>query len=402
MTTMLNPFTATALSDRLAVYEAMAAAGPVTRFVMPNGAPAWLVTGYEAARRAMNDPRLMKAPIPAMTEARRQRMRAAPGLTTHMLQADGADHERLRRLVTAGFTKRRIDLLAPRIRRTAEELLDALSVAGKDGDAVDLVEGFAYPLPMSVICDLMGVPDRLREPLRRGTDAMSKGVALTDEEFLPAFDVLVITLQELVALKRAEPGDDLISALIAVRDEGGDRLSEHELSSMAWLLIAAGHETTVNLIGNGTHALLGHPEQLAQLRADPSLIPTAVEELLRWCGPVQVTFPLVATAPLELAGETVAAGEVVLPALIPANRDPAHTEDPNRLDISRGSMSHVAFGHGIHHCLGAPLARLEAKIAFETLLRRCPDLRPAEPLDELPWTPSFLFHGLARLPVHLN
>lgn len=246
------------------------------------------------------------------------------------------------------------------------------------------------------------MPEALREPLRRGTEAMSKGVALTDEEFLPAFDVLVNALQDLVTLKRAEPGDDLISALIAARDDGGDRLSEDELSSMAWLLIAAGHETTVNLIGNGTHALLGHPDQLAQLRADPSGIPTAVEELLRWCGPVQVTFPLVATAPVELGGETVAAGEVVLPALLPANRDPAHTEDPNDLDVSRGSMSHLAFGHGIHHCLGAPLARLEARIAFETLLRRCPDLRAAEPLDELPWTASFLFHGLVRLPVHLN
>lgn len=401
MTETVNPFFATAPGARAEAYAALAASGPVQRFLLPNGHFGWLVTGYAEVRAALGDVRLAKAPIPASTPARRARIKATPGITTHMLQADGADHERLRRLVTAAFTRRRIDLLEPAIQRIADDLADQIAIAGKDAEAVDLISGFAYPLPMTVICELMGVPERLREPLRHGTEAMSKGIALTDEEFLPAFDVLVATLQELVALKRAEPAEDLISALIAVRD-GGDSLSEDELTSMAWVLIAAGHETTVNLIGNGVHALLSHPDQLAVLRADPGRIPGAVEELLRWCGPVQVTFPLVATEPLELAGVQVAAGEVVLPAVFPANRDSDHLDDPATLDLFRDNHSHLAFGHGIHHCLGAPMARLEARIAFETLLRRFPDLRPAEPLDELPWTASFLFHGLVRLPVRVS
>jgi cytochrome P450 len=318
-----------------------------------------------------------------------------------MLQRDGADHARLRRLVSAAFTKRRIDGLEPSIQRTADLLLDGLQDAGRDGVTVDLLDGFAYPLPMTVICDLLGVPEEMRADLRHGTEAMAHAVALPDEVLLPAIDGLAAALRDLVALKRKEAGDDFLSALIAVRD-GGDSMSEDELSSMAWLLLAAGHETTVNLIGNGVHALLSHPDQLALLRADPALIPAAVEELLRWCGPVQVPFPLVATEQLQLGGVTVAAGEIVLPALLAANRDPSHTPDPARLDVRRDDHSHVAFGHGVHHCLGAPMARLEGRIAFEALLRRFPGLRPAQPLDGLCWQPSFLFHGLVSLPVHLT
>jgi cytochrome P450 len=392
-----DPFVATAPGQRIALYAALAGSGPVQRFAMPTGAPAWLVTGYAEARAAMTDPRLIKAPIPHMTEARRAKMRETPGITTHMLQRDGADHARLRRLVSAAFTKRRIDGLEPSIQRTTDALLDGL--AARSGP-VDLIEEFAYPLPMTVICELLGVPDDLRPVLRHGTEAMAHAVAISDEVLLPAIDALAAALRDLVALKRKEPGDDFLSALIAVRD-GGDVLSEDELSSMAWLLLAAGHETTVNLIGNGVHALLAHPDQLDLLRQDATLIPAAVEELLRWCGPVQVPFPLVATAPLQLGDVAIAAGEIVLPALLAANRDPSHVDDPARLDVTRDDHSHVAFGHGIHHCLGAPLARLEARIAFDTLLRRFPGICPAEPLDELPWQPAFLFHGLVRLPVHL-
>ncbi|HUR74306.1 MAG TPA: cytochrome P450 [Sporichthya sp.] len=396
-----DPFLASAPGERAAAYAALAATGPVQQFVLPSGKVAWLVTGYAEARAAMIDPRLRKAPIPQMTEARRQRLREAPGITTHMLQHDGADHERLRRLVSAAFTKRRIDQLEPSIQATTDTLLDGVACAGRDGSAVDLIESFAYPLPMTVICELLGVPEDMRPVLRHGTEAMAHAVALSDEEFLPAFDALAAALRDLVALKRKEPGDDFISALIAVRD-GGDSMSEDELSSMAWLLLAAGHETTVNLIGNGVHALLSYPAQLALLRADPTRIPAAVEELLRWCGPVQVTFPLVADQAVELAGVSIAPGEIVLPALFAANRDPGHVADPAGFDVTREHQHHVAFGHGIHHCLGASMARLEGRIAFETLLRRFPGLRPAEPLDELPWQPSFLFHGLVRLPVHVN
>jgi cytochrome P450 len=398
MTETVDPFVATAPGERIAIYTALAGTGPVQRFRMPTGASAWLVTGYAEARTAMADPRLIKAPIPHMTEARRQKMRETPGITTHMLQRDGADHARLRRLVSAAFTKRRIDSLEPSIQRTTDALLDQLAAA--DGP-VDLIETFAYPLPMTVICELLGVPEDVRPVLRDGTEAMAHAVALPDEVLLPAIDALAAALRDLVALKRKEPGDDFLSALIAVRD-GGDSMSEDELSSMAWLLLAAGHETTVNLIGNGVHALLAHPDQLHLLRKDPALIPSAVEELLRWCGPVQVPFPLVATEPLKLGDVAIAAGEIVLPALLAANRDASHIAEPAHLDVTRDDHSHVAFGHGIHYCLGAPLARLEARIAFDTLLRRFPRLRPAEPLDELPWQPAFLFHGLVRLPVHLS
>jgi cytochrome P450 len=401
MTETLNPFGATGTGERAATYAELAARGPVQPFAMPGGGQAWLVTGFDEVRRVLADPRLGKAPVPAINEVRRERLRRAPGITTHMLQRDGADHERLRRLVTAAFTRRRIEALTPTISATADTLLDELEVAAKDGTAVDLVGGFAYPLPMTVICDLLGVPASMRADLHAGTEAMARAIALTDEEFLTKFDLLVATLQELVATKRRDPGDDLISALIAVRD-GGDSLSEDELSSMAWLLIAAGHETTVNLIGNGVYGLLTHPDQWASLQENPDRIPAAIEEFLRWCGPVQVTFPLVALEPVEVAGQPIAPGQVVLPALFPANRDGAHLPHPDVLDIGRESQTHVSFGHGIHFCLGASMARLEARIAFETLLRRCPGLRLAVAPEELTWAPSFLFHGLVRLPVHLS
>lgn len=401
MTETLNPFLATAAGERIAAYAALAGRGPLQRIPAPGGGEAWLITGYAEARAALNDPRLIKAPPPAITERRRERLRNAPGLRSHMLVVDGAEHGRLRRLVLAAFTRRRVEALAPSIQATTDALLDDLTAAAKDGGAVDLVAGFAYPLPMTVICDLLGVPAGLRDDLHDGVQVMARGIGMTDEEFLPRFDNFLETLQELVAAKRRDPQDDLLSALIAVRD-GGDALSEDELSSMAFLLVAAGHETTVNLIGNGVHALLTHPDQWELLRDEPTRIPDAVEEFLRWCGPVQVTFPLLAAVPVELAGCAIAPGDIVIPAVFPANRDPAHIADPDVLDVTRGTSTHLAFGHGIHHCLGASMARLEARIAFETLLRRFPGLRLAGSADELMWAPSFLFHGLMHLPVHLN
>ena len=395
----VNPFLATGTGERIAAYAAMAAAGPVLRIPSPGGGEAWLVTGYAEARAALNNPRLVKAPPPATTEVRRERLRNSPALTSHMLLKDGPEHERLRRLVLAAFTRPRIEALVPSIQATTDALLDGLADVGKDGAPVDLVSGFAYPLPMTVICDLLGVPLAMRDDLHRGVETMARGIGMTDEEFLPGFDLLLATLRDLVASKRRDPGEDLISALIAVRD-GSDSLSEDELSSMAFLLIAAGHETTVNLIGNGVHALLTHPDQWTLLRAEPERIPAAVEEFLRWCGPVQVTFPLIAAAPVALGSVEVQPGELVIVALLPANRDPAQTADPDVLDITRDPRPHLGFGHGIHHCLGATMARLEARIAFETLLRRFPGLRLAS--DDLTWAPSFLFHGLVELPVHLN
>ena len=399
MTETADPFVATAPGERVALYAALAKRGPVQRFLLPMGKPAWLVTGQAEVRAALTDPRLVKAAIPMGSELRKERMRAAPGLSRHLLVVDGADHERLRRLVAAAFTRRRVEGLAPGIQKTADSLLGKMSDA--PSGPVDLMTSYAYPLPMTVMCDLLGVPQEFREDLHLGTKVMATSLGIPDDEYLPAFDRLPPTLDALVDLKRRQPADDLITALIAARD-GEDSLTEDELKSMIWLLVAAGHETTVNLIGNGVHALLSHPDQLALLHADPERIPAAVEELLRWCGPLQVTFLHYATEPVELGGVRIEAGDLVLPALLAANRDPGLTPDPEALDVARPPSHHLAFGHGIHHCLGAPMARLEARIAFETLLRRFPRLRAAEPLDELPWAPSFLFHGLVRLPVYVS
>jgi cytochrome P450 len=397
----MNPFLATARGERVAAYAAMAAAGPVLRIPSPGGGEAWLVTGYAEARAALNDARLVKAPPPPVTPLRRERFATSPWLTSHMLVRDGAEHERLRKLVMAAFTRRRIEALGPSIQAIADTLLDDLVVAGKDGSPVDLLDGFAFPLPMSVICELMGVPEGLREDLRTGMEPTFRGIGMTDEEWVPKIDLLEATMRELVATRRRDPGDDLISALIQVRD-GGDRLSEDELLSMAFILIAAGHETTVHLIANGVEALLAHRDQWDLLCAEPARIPAAVEELLRWCGPVQVTFPLIAAEAMELGGKTLGSGELVIVALLPANRDAAQHENPDLLDVTREPRQHLGFGHGIHHCLGAAMARLEARIALETLLRRFPDLRLAVEPAELTWQPSFIFHGLTALPVVLG
>jgi cytochrome P450 len=208
-------------------------------------------------------------------------------------------------------------------------------------------------------------------------------------------------VRELIAAKRADPGDDLLSALIAVH-EGSDRLSQDELTSMVFLLLVAGHETTVNLIVTGAYTLLRHPEQLALLRAEPQRLPAAVEELLRYDGPVQVTTPAVAAAPIEVGGVTIPAGDVVVPALLAANRDPARFPEPDRFDLTRTPNPHLAFGHGLHHCLGAPLARLEGRIALGSLLARFPGLRLADPDTEPRRNPGLLINGLVALPVVLG
>nr|WP_272954677.1 cytochrome P450 [Kribbella sandramycini] len=222
----------------------------------------------------------------------------------------------------------------------------------------------------------------------------------TPEEYIEASGQIVALIQELIAVKTKEPADDLLSALAAVRD-GGDRLSEDELTSMIFLLMSAGHETTVNLITNGVHALLEHPDQLALLRAEPDRLPAAVEEVLRYDGPLQVTVPYFVQAPIEIAGERLEAGEVLVFALLPVNRDGRKVERPDEFDITRPDSAHLAFGHGIHHCLGAPLARLEGRIALELLFDRFPNLRPADTGEEPERPPGFLLNGIRTLPVLL-
>ena len=395
----VDPFTATGSGRRQAAYAALAAAGPVLRITLPGGQPVWLITGHQEVRQALHDPRIIKREATgAILGGGLLSAEVIAATCSHMLNSNGSDHLRLRRLVTAAFTRRRIEQLAPRIQQITDELLDAMA----DAAQVDLIDALAYPLPITVICELLGVPAQRRGQFRDLSSVTAgRGVLGDPDVFVAASSAMVSLLRDLVAAKRAHPTDDLLSSLVAVRD-GADQLSEDELTSMAWLLLVAGHETTVNLIGNGILALLTHPEQLALLRAQPDRLGTAIEELLRFTGPLQVATPRRTTEPVDIGGIIIPAGQLVIPALLAANRDPACAAQPDRLDITRTDTPHLAFGHGIHHCLGAPLARLEGRIALGSLLARFPRLRLAVPPEHLTWQPGVLPHGLAALPVVLD
>jgi cytochrome P450 len=395
-----SPFTETTGPARHAAFAELAGAAPVQKVVLFSGVPAWVVTGYAESRALLAHPALVK------TVGGGPHMDVMPpelnaAMNTHLLGTNPPDHTRLRRLVTAAFTVRRVEALAPRVQEIADDLLDAMAAAGADGRPVDLVDGFGFPLPITVITELLGIPPGDRADFRRWSSVAVNGTVHPPDVYVDASRNIVGYVRELITAKRADPGDDLLSALIAVHEDG-DRLSRDELTSMVFLLLVAGHETTVNLIVSGTHALLRHPDQLALLRAEPERLPAAVEELLRYDGPLQVTVPSVTAAPIEVGGVTIPAGEVVLPALLAANRDPARFPEPDRLDITRPSNPHIAFGHGLHHCLGAPLARLEGRIALGALLARFPGLRLADPATEPARNPGLILNGLVALPVVLS
>lgn len=394
-----DPFTATGPGERQRAYAQLAAVAPVRRIVLPGGELAWLVTSYDAVRTALADPRLVKGGPPPTGAG--MPVDASLAMNSDLLHLDPPDHTRLRRLVSTAFTRRRVEGLAPRIGEIADGLLDSALAdgAGGPGGVVDLVDAYAFPLPMTVIGELLGVPGGDVGEFRSWSGTIVSGAVVAPEEWIAAATALLGYVRELLALKRRAPADDLLSALVAVRD-GEDRLSEHELTSMVFLLLLAGHETTVNLIANAVLTLLEHPAELAVVRADPSRTAAVVEEVLRFEGPLQVATPRIAAKDLELGGVVVRAGELVVPGLLAAGRDPARFDDPGSFDPGRArEPQHLTFGHGVHHCLGAPLARLEARIALDRLLVRCPTLRLATPAEELTWRPSFLMHGLARLPV---
>jgi cytochrome P450 len=389
--------------DPLSVFARMRAESPVTSVITPEGQRAWLITRYEDVRRALADPRLSK-------DWRKLR---APGfvpdpsvgfLMAHMLNADPPDHTRLRRLVQKAFTPGRVAGLRPRIEAITASLLDAMAAAraaDPAGDGViDLITEFAFPLPMTVICELLGIPDGDREEFKTWSQVILSSTA-TFDEYRAAGGAMYAYFTRLLADKRAAPADDLLSALITARDSG-DSLDEPELLAMIFLLLVAGHETTVNLIATGTLALLAHPSEFSRLRADPSLLPGAVEELLRFANPLNHATDRYAPEPLEVGGVMIPAGEPVLVVTSSANRDPARFPDPDRLDLGRDASGHVAFGHGIHYCVGAPLARLEGEIAFGGLLARFPGLSLAVDPAALRWRPSSLIHGLETLPVRLG
>jgi cytochrome P450 len=378
------------------------AGGPVRRVRMPRGLDCYIVTDFAQARALLADSRLHKDNRRAyeLFEAKFPAGATNQGgfgeaLGRHMLNTDPPDHSRLRKLVNKAFTGRTVARLRPRIEEITTELLDVL--AGQE--RADLLPSFAAPLPITVICELLGVAPEDRTEFSAWSKTLLS--SSTPEDAQHAAQSMLTYLTGLVEQKRAEPAEDLLSDLVHASDDG-DSLSQDELISMAFLLLVAGHETTVNLIANSVLALLREPEQLALLRADPALMPGAVEEFLRFDGPIHLA-TLRFTAEAVEAGEvTIPAGEFVLISLLGANRDQERFPDADRLDVTRAAGGHLAFGHGIHYCVGAPLARLEAEIALAGLLARFPGLALDAKPDELVYRYSSLVHGLEALPVRLR
>ncbi len=365
---------------------------------MDGETPIWWITRYEEAEAVLlDDERFVRDPRLALSP--QQLPAGLPDffafIDSNMLNRDGDTHLRLRRLVSKAFTPRMIERLRPRIREIADELIGRVSATGE----MELVSEFAFPLPITVIAELLGVPIADRERFRQWSGAMvSPALAATELEQADALlGAFVEYLLALFAERRQQPGEDLVSALVAVED-GGDTLSEEELCSMVALLIVAGHETTVSLIGNATLALLTHPDQRAAVELDPSLLPRAVEELIRYDGPVERTLNRWATEDVELGGQTIRRGETVIVILGAADRDADRFAAPDTLDLAAQRDRHLGFGRGSHFCLGAPLARLEAEIALGTLLR-LPGLRLAVSPDDVRWRPVPLFRSLVALPV---
>jgi cytochrome P450 len=398
-------FGAAFVADPFPLFAQARAAGPLTplpgAFSLP-GQTVWLVTRWEEAVQALKDdarftvdPSRIGAGAPRMQ--RPESGRAGRGFFggRSMISVDEPDHRRLRSLVSRAFTPRYIESLRPRVEALADALLDRVQPQG----AMDLVADFAYPLPINVISDMLGVPAGERDQLRAWSEAIAGGAAgAADPARFAKLSAFGEYTARLVAEKRRRPQDDLVSQLAQI-EEAGDRLDEDELLAMVGLLIFAGHETTSNLIGNGALALLDHPAQMARLHADPGLIPQAVEELLRYCAPVMSPAPRFATEDTTLGGQPVRRGDALMVVLASADRDAAQFRDPEDLEIARALNRHIAFGQGIHFCLGAPLARLEGQIAFATLLRRLPDLRLAIPRADVRWRGGLNLRGLAALPV---
>ncbi|MFF3862868.1 cytochrome P450 [Streptomyces sp. NPDC002209] len=369
------------------------------RYPGPGAVEGWVVTGHAEAKALLADPRLSKNRA-AQRFGRHIGLTEGPGaaMFSHMLNADPPDHTRLRKIVQKAFTARRTASLRPMVEQLVGGLLDAL-----EGKAeAELISEFALPLPVAVAFELLGASDADHEILQIRGNSLGGGQGDGEVSVFTAESMLAY-LRALVALKRENPdGDGLLSALLTAGDEDGDALTEDEITSMSFLLVVAGHQTTVNLVANGIHALLGHPDQLAALRARPELVAGAVEEVLRYESPSGLASFRYATERIEVGGVTIRKGEFVQISLLGADRDPAVFADPDRFDIGRADAGrHLAFGHGIHHCLGAPLARLEGEIALTRILERFPRLRLHE-THEARWQSNPRHRGLLSLPVRLS
>ncbi|MET9404440.1 cytochrome P450 [Streptomyces sp. NPDC002935] len=388
--------------------------GPLARVELPGGVEAWAVSGQELLKRLLTDSRVSK-------DARQHWPLLASGAITpqwplftwvavqNMFTAYGGEHKRLRTLVSRAFTARRTAALQPRIEEITRQLLDRVEKAGRGFQVVDLREELCYPLPMQVISDLFGLAEERGPELRQLVDRVFDTSA-DPGEMTAAYERMYVLLAELVAAKRESPGDDLTSGLIAARDEeDGTPLSEQELLDTLVLMVSAGHETTVNLIDNAVHALLSRPEQLAHVREGRATWDDVVEETLRADAPI-ANLPLrYAVEDIDLSelggpeGTVIARGEAILAAYAAAGRDPErHGKDADQFDVTRADKEHLAFGHGVHHCLGAPLGRLEARIALPALFERFPGLRLAVPEEELRPVDSFISNGHRSFPVRIS
>ncbi|RKD69659.1 cytochrome P450 [Sinobaca qinghaiensis] len=391
-------FTHAFKQDPYPAFHSLQQHDPVHRVLMPEGHYAWIVTRYKDAVAVLKDPRFIKDFTVFLDE--KERAEAQQNIfSQNMLFADPPDHKRLRGLVQQTFTPKMIEELRGRITEITNELIDDMQGRSR----IDLIDDFAFPLPIIVICEMLGVPSEDRDKFRTWSNTLVEasndpGKAKKVQQHIEEFTTY---LQEWIATRREHPKDDMISKLIQA-EEAGDRLSEQELYGVVSLLIIAGHETTVNLIANGLFALMTHPEQMRMLQQQPELIRPAIEEMLRFEGPVEFSTDRWAAETLELQGKTIHKGDHVLVALDAANRDPEAFEDPDVFDITRRQSKHLAFGKGIHFCLGAPLARVEAEVAVHTLLEHFPGLQLDTAVSDLEWRPGILMRGLTGLPVRLT
>src|SRR4051812_33249185 len=390
-------------ADPYPVYARLRAESPVIRVRTPRF-DSYLVTRYDDARQALSDPRLSKDLYRAGDTYLQVFGEKARQINTNMLNSDPPEHTRLRRLVTQAFTPRRIEAMRPRVEEIVEQLLDRIAPLGR----TDFVDDFALRLPLAVIGGLLGIPEQDHEEILSGTQVIrtvGTGGRSPQEDRAAigaAQQRLHAYFTALVAAKRAAPAEDLVSSLIAARDDEG-RMSEAELVSSAFLLLFAGYQTTSDFLGNAMVALLTHPDQYELLRREPERIPAAVEELLRFDCSVPVSSFRFATEDLEIGGVPVPAGSIVTVVLSAANHDPALADDPDRLDLKRADVPHLAFGHGIHYCLGTALARMEATTALRRVLVRLPDLRLDVPVEDLQWLPAAsAFRGLLALPLRFT
>lgn len=366
---------------------------PVSRVRLPYGGEGWLVTRYADAKLVMTDARFSRA---AAVGADVPRLSPEPGGAASMVLMDPPEHTRVRRLVAQAFTPRRVEAITPRVEQIADELLAEMISAGPPAD---LVEHYALPLPVMVICELLGVPYADRDRFRDWSTVVMSMTAYSAEDVDRALTDFSEYLWDQIDDRRETPTDDLLGALVAAHDEGG-RLTDAELVTIAGTLLVAGHQNTVNQIANFTYLLLEDADLLARLRAEPQRLETAIEELLRFVALGHgVSFARVATTDVVLSGTRIAAGEAVLVSPQAANRDPEFFDDPEALRLDRGENPHLAFGHGVHHCLGAPLARMELRVAFDRLLTTLPGLRLAVPAAEVTWLSGLLARGPRALPV---